>query len=84
MVCVGPNETFFFFFFFFFLFFSLIFFSVGKRSCPCGKMVRNDLSCVDEVPCCGDTCGKLLPCGIHRFVNYFVVLFIFPNILERN
>ncbi|KAG1690698.1 NF-X1-type zinc finger protein NFXL1 [Nymphon striatum] len=36
----------------------------GPRSCPCGKSVVN-LPCTEEVGLCGDTCSKLLPCGVH-------------------
>ncbi|XP_024944259.1 NF-X1-type zinc finger protein NFXL1 isoform X2 [Cephus cinctus] len=36
-----------------------------NRSCPCGK-TRYMISCKQEqVPTCGDTCGKLLDCGSH-------------------
>lgn len=36
----------------------------GDRSCPCGKTNYN-LPCTEDIPTCGDTCGKLLDCGIH-------------------
>ncbi|XP_011876774.1 PREDICTED: NF-X1-type zinc finger protein NFXL1 [Vollenhovia emeryi] len=36
-----------------------------NRSCPCGKK-RYEVSCRrQQVPTCGDTCGKLLDCGSH-------------------
>ncbi|EFN72938.1 NF-X1-type zinc finger protein NFXL1 [Camponotus floridanus] len=36
-----------------------------NRCCPCGKK-RYDVSCrQQQVPTCGDTCGKLLDCGSH-------------------
>ncbi|EFJ44757.1 hypothetical protein VOLCADRAFT_82592 [Volvox carteri f. nagariensis] len=38
----------------------------GVRTCPCGKQTYEGMSCTDKVPSCGETCGKLLPCGIHR------------------
>ncbi|KAM6440614.1 NF-X1-type zinc finger protein NFXL1 isoform 2-T2 [Liasis olivaceus] len=37
----------------------------GKRSCPCGKS-KFSLSCTEDVPTCGDSCDKVLECGIHR------------------
>lgn len=36
----------------------------GERSCPCGKN-RVVLPCTEEIPPCGDTCGKWLECGVH-------------------
>ncbi|XP_074651738.1 NF-X1-type zinc finger protein NFXL1-like [Tubulanus polymorphus] len=36
----------------------------GARSCPCGKS-KLHLPCTEDIPTCGDTCGKLLDCGIH-------------------
>ncbi|XP_067003149.2 NF-X1-type zinc finger protein NFXL1 [Anabrus simplex] len=36
----------------------------GARTCPCGKTSYN-LACTEEVPTCGDTCGRLLECGAH-------------------
>nr|XP_032829270.1 NF-X1-type zinc finger protein NFXL1 [Petromyzon marinus] len=36
----------------------------GERSCPCGK-TRCSLPCTEEVLLCGDTCGRLLSCGVH-------------------
>ncbi|GLI68797.1 hypothetical protein VaNZ11_013294, partial [Volvox africanus] len=38
----------------------------GVRTCPCGKNTYDGLTCADKVPSCGGTCGKLLPCGVHR------------------
>jgi NF-X1-type zinc finger protein NFXL1 len=38
----------------------------GTRTCPCGKEVYPDLSCTEAPTPCGATCGKLLPCGLHR------------------
>lgn len=35
------------------------------RHCPCGKSVFT-LPCTEDVPTCGDTCGRVLDCGIHR------------------
>eukprot|EP00035_Acanthoeca_spectabilis_P008164 m.149377 g.149377 ORF g.149377 m.149377 type:complete len:832 (+) comp14234_c1_seq4:685-3180(+) len=35
-----------------------------NRSCPCGR-VKSTAPCSEEVPLCGATCGKPLPCG-HR------------------
>nr|XP_060634470.1 NF-X1-type zinc finger protein NFXL1 [Anolis sagrei ordinatus] len=37
----------------------------GKRSCPCGKS-KFSLPCTEDVPTCGDSCDKVLECGIHR------------------
>lgn len=34
------------------------------RHCPCGKSVFT-LPCTEDVPTCGDTCGRVLDCGIH-------------------
>uniref|UniRef100_A0A1Y1M097 PHD-type domain-containing protein n=4 Tax=Photinus pyralis TaxID=7054 RepID=A0A1Y1M097_PHOPY len=34
------------------------------RTCPCGKS-SFVLECTKETPTCGDTCGKVLECGIH-------------------
>jgi NF-X1-type zinc finger protein NFXL1 len=37
----------------------------SNRTCPCGKM-KYAISCKQQqVPTCGDTCGKLLDCGAH-------------------
>ncbi|GFR41388.1 hypothetical protein Agub_g2071 [Astrephomene gubernaculifera] len=38
----------------------------GARTCPCGKVAHSGMSCAERAPTCGATCGKLLPCGIHR------------------
>lgn len=38
--------------------------SSGLRSCPCGK-TSHTLPCTQEIPSCGDTCGKELSCGVH-------------------
>lgn len=35
------------------------------RTCPCGKSYFEELPCTQETPLCGDTCGKLLSCGVH-------------------
>jgi NF-X1-type zinc finger protein NFXL1 len=35
------------------------------RPCYCGKK-NSVLPCKEDVSSCGGTCGKLLPCGIHR------------------
>lgn len=37
----------------------------GKRSCPCEKS-KYSLPCTEDVPTCGDSCDKLLECGLHR------------------
>ncbi|XP_076351913.1 NF-X1-type zinc finger protein NFXL1 [Tachypleus tridentatus] len=37
----------------------------GPRSCPYGKTMK-ELPCTEDVPVCGDSCEKLLECGIHR------------------
>lgn len=34
------------------------------RNCPCGK-TKYELPCTEETPTCGDTCGKVLECGLH-------------------
>ncbi|BFZ15022.1 hypothetical protein BsWGS_18061 [Bradybaena similaris] len=36
----------------------------GPRKCPCGK-TEFQLPCTDDIPTCGDTCGKPLACGQH-------------------
>jgi hypothetical protein len=36
-----------------------------QRTCPCGKKAVT-VACTVEVGGCGDTCGKLLECGIHE------------------
>eukprot|EP00057_Strongylocentrotus_purpuratus_P031970 XP_786259.2 PREDICTED: NF-X1-type zinc finger protein NFXL1 [Strongylocentrotus purpuratus] len=38
---------------------------MGLRKCPCGKTALQ-LKCTEDIPPCGDTCDKQLPCGIHR------------------
>ncbi|KAG0725125.1 NF-X1-type zinc finger protein NFXL1 [Chionoecetes opilio] len=38
--------------------------SSGRRSCPCGK-TSHTLPCTQDIPSCGDTCGKELACGVH-------------------
>ncbi|OXB83816.1 UNVERIFIED_CONTAM: hypothetical protein H355_003028 [Colinus virginianus] len=37
----------------------------GKRFCPCGKS-KFTLPCTEDVPTCGDSCDKVLECGIHK------------------
>ncbi|XP_061440006.1 NF-X1-type zinc finger protein NFXL1 isoform X1 [Rhineura floridana] len=37
----------------------------GKRCCPCGKS-KFSLPCTEDVPTCGDSCDKVLDCGIHK------------------
>ncbi|XP_029444066.1 NF-X1-type zinc finger protein NFXL1 [Rhinatrema bivittatum] len=37
----------------------------GKRSCPCGKS-KYSLPCTEDVATCGDSCDKVLACGMHR------------------
>ncbi|KAF5270987.1 hypothetical protein FQR65_LT05337 [Abscondita terminalis] len=34
------------------------------RTCPCGKTTFT-LECTEDTPTCGDTCDKLLECGVH-------------------
>ena len=36
-----------------------------QRTCPCGKKAVT-VPCTTEVGTCGDTCDKLLECGVHR------------------
>ncbi|KAH9492637.1 NF-X1-type zinc finger protein nfxl1 [Bulinus truncatus] len=36
----------------------------GLRKCPCGK-TEFQLPCIEDIPTCGDTCGKPLACGQH-------------------
>ncbi|CAL1536845.1 unnamed protein product [Lymnaea stagnalis] len=36
----------------------------GLRKCPCGK-TEFQLPCTEDIPTCGDTCGKPLACGQH-------------------
>lgn len=38
------------------------------KTCCCGKTALRDQrrSCLDPIPTCSGTCGKLLPCGMHR------------------
>uniref|UniRef100_A0A915JJ56 NF-X1-type domain-containing protein n=1 Tax=Romanomermis culicivorax TaxID=13658 RepID=A0A915JJ56_ROMCU len=44
--------------------------SNAARSCPCGKMKYDtEVDCLDDLKCCGDTCGKIMDCGIHRCVE---------------
>jgi len=40
----------------------------GKKTCPCGKVQppRSQSICGMTVPSCGQTCEKLLSCGVHR------------------
>lgn len=35
-----------------------------NRTCPCGKITYM-LPCTEDIPPCGDTCGRMLNCGIH-------------------
>ncbi|XP_006019090.1 NF-X1-type zinc finger protein NFXL1 [Alligator sinensis] len=37
----------------------------GKRSCPCEK-TKFIFPCTEDVPTCGDSCDKVLECGIHK------------------
>ncbi|KAI3428787.1 hypothetical protein D9Q98_007606 [Chlorella vulgaris] len=37
----------------------------GPKSCPCGKQQLPGAACDVEVPPCGETCGKVLPCSVH-------------------
>lgn len=34
------------------------------RTCSCGK-TNYQLPCTEDTPTCGDTCGKVLECGVH-------------------
>lgn len=38
----------------------------GRRTCPCGKVEYNGLSCDAAAPTCGSTCEKMLLCSLHR------------------
>jgi hypothetical protein len=38
----------------------------GKKSCPCGKVTSTQATCGVVVPPCGQTCDKVLECGVHR------------------
>ncbi|XP_060580770.1 NF-X1-type zinc finger protein NFXL1-like [Ruditapes philippinarum] len=40
----------------------------GERKCPCEKTTYN-LPCTEDIPTCGDTCGKLLECQLHECVQ---------------
>jgi NF-X1-type zinc finger protein NFXL1 len=40
-------------------------FSIGVKSCPCGKTEVKNLECGVTVPPCGLSCDKLLACGLH-------------------
>lgn len=40
----------------------------GLRTCPCGKS-SHALPCTQDIPTCGDTCGKKLACGVHFCVE---------------
>mmetsp|Transcript_32563 Transcript_32563/g.52758 ORF Transcript_32563/g.52758 Transcript_32563/m.52758 type:complete len:944 (-) Transcript_32563:401-3232(-) len=40
----------------------------GIRTCPCGKEEYR-LPCDQATPTCGQTCGKMLPCGRHKCPN---------------
>lgn len=37
----------------------------GNRLCPCGK-TRYTLPCTEDVSTCGDSCDKVLECGMHK------------------
>lgn len=37
----------------------------GPKACPCGKTQLPHAACDVVVPPCGETCGKLLRCGVH-------------------
>ncbi|PRW05874.1 putative mitochondrial-processing peptidase subunit beta isoform B [Chlorella sorokiniana] len=37
----------------------------GPKACPCGKTQPPEAACDVVVPPCGETCGKLLSCGVH-------------------
>ena len=38
----------------------------GPKACPCGKQQLPHAACDVVVPPCGETCGKLLACGVHH------------------
>ncbi|CAK9293064.1 unnamed protein product [Gordionus sp. m RMFG-2023] len=38
----------------------------GERSCPCGKIKHKGIPCFKDVPCCGQTCDKPMPCRLHK------------------
>ena len=40
--------------------------SSTAKTCPCGKTVQSNIECGVSVPCCGNTCDKILACGVHR------------------
>ncbi|XP_069833688.1 NF-X1-type zinc finger protein NFXL1 isoform X1 [Dendropsophus ebraccatus] len=37
----------------------------GNRLCPCGK-TKYTLPCTEDVSTCGDSCDKVLECGMHK------------------
>lgn len=41
-------------------------FSIGIRTCPCGKTEETNIECGATVPPCGQTCDKILACGVHH------------------
>lgn len=51
----------------------------GKNTCPCGKVTLKDVECGTKAPSCGQTCDKLLSCGIHR-CKYHITAVTIPSI----
>ncbi len=41
-------------------------FSIGIKTCPCGKTEKEKIECGLTVPPCGQTCDKVLACGVHH------------------
>jgi NF-X1-type zinc finger protein NFXL1 len=46
--------------------------SQGLRTCPCGKQEYQGLPCTESPQVCGNTCDKLLPCGLHHCPDRYV------------
>ena len=44
-------------------------FSVGIKTCPCGKTEERSIECGVMVPPCGQTCDKVLACGVHHCIE---------------
>uniref|UniRef100_A0A336MJV8 CSON002769 protein n=1 Tax=Culicoides sonorensis TaxID=179676 RepID=A0A336MJV8_CULSO len=38
------------------------------KTCPCGKQQSSGI-CTDMITSCGDTCGKVLSCGVHNCIS---------------
>jgi NF-X1-type zinc finger protein NFXL1 len=41
-------------------------FSIRIKTCPCGKTEERNIECGGTVPPCGQTCDKVLSCGVHH------------------